>query len=184
MLPRRFRPSRPRQRLRSPRFPTALLPKMLRTGRRFPGRGRSTSPPALWRPKSRPQTKPTAPPRNNFRPRLLPKKLKKSLGDLNVWRPFCDQDRWEWLSLPIEAVFGASAHPPKRPYGLTRPVVPPDGSFVFARISGTSALRNPPRPTDLRSARLRNPAMPLSRLTVDREENPGFLRISVGTGVQ
>jgi hypothetical protein len=131
MLSRRFRPPRPRQRRLSQRFPTALLPKMLRTGRTFPGPGRSTNPPALWRRKSRPQTKPTAPPRNNFRPKLLPKKLKKSLGDLNVWRPFRDQDRWEWLSLPIEAVFGASAHPPQRPYGLTRPVVPPDGSFVL-----------------------------------------------------
>lgn len=50
-------------------------------------------------------------------------------------RPSRDQCMWERLSSPIEAVFGASAHPPKRPYGLTRPAVPPDGSFVLVGIS-------------------------------------------------
>jgi hypothetical protein len=96
-----------------------------------------------------------------------------------VRRPFRDQYMWERLSLPIEAVFGASAHPPKRPYSLTRPVVPPDGSFVFARISEHSRLTK--SASALRICRLRNSAMPVRRLTVDREENPGFLRIAVGT---
>ena len=96
-------------------------------------------------------------------------------------RPFRDQYMWERLSLPIEAVFGASAHPPKRPYSLTRPVVPPDGSFVLARISEHSRLTK--SASALRICGLRNSAMPVCRLTVDREENPGFIRIPVGTGV-
>jgi hypothetical protein len=70
---------------------------------------------------------------------LPPKKLKKSQGHLNVRRPSATHHLWERLSLPIEAVFGASAHPPKRPYGLTRPVVPPDGSFVFVGYFGRFA---------------------------------------------
>src|SRR6202171_5664211 len=85
---------------------------------------------------------------------------------------------WERLSLPIEAVFGASAHPPKRPYSLAPSVVPPDGSFVFARISEHSRLTK--SGSALRICGLRNSAMPVRRLTVDREENPGLLRLAVG----
>jgi hypothetical protein len=118
-----------------------------------------------------------------FRPKIPAKKLKKSQGDLNVRRPFRDQHRWERLSLPIEAVFGASAHPPQAPIWLDPSGCPPGRVFRFARISGATAGRNQPRPTKLRSLRHRNSAMPVRRLTVDREENPGFLRIPVGTGV-
>ncbi len=45
----------------------------------------------------------------------LAKKLKKSPARLNVSPSCCDQCGWERLSLPIEAVFGASAHPPQAP---------------------------------------------------------------------
>jgi hypothetical protein len=42
---------------------------------------------------------------------------------------------WERNISSTEAVSGASAHPPLRPYGLTRPVVPPGGSPLFSRTS-------------------------------------------------
>jgi len=66
---------------------------------------------------------------------------------------------------------------------LTRPVVPPDGSFVFACISGSAFGEISRGPRSCGRPQLRNPAMPGRRLTVDREENAGFLRIPVGTGV-
>jgi hypothetical protein len=49
------------------------------------------------------------------RQKRSPKKLKKSQHRLNVPQPFRDKWLWERLSLPIEAVFGASAHPPQAP---------------------------------------------------------------------
>jgi hypothetical protein len=49
-------------------------------------------------------------------PRNTPaKSIKKTAGGLNVRRGSRDQYRWERKSLPIEAVFGASAHPPQAP---------------------------------------------------------------------
>src|SRR5206468_10998145 len=60
------------------------------------------------------------------------KKLKKVWPGFERPAGFDDQYRWERLSLPDKAVYGASAHPPQRPYSLTRPVVPPGGSFRFA----------------------------------------------------
>ena len=54
---------------------------------------------------------------------------------LNVGWPIGDKLSVGASFLPIEAVSGASAHPPQRPYSLTRPVVPPDGSFVWGVLS-------------------------------------------------
>jgi hypothetical protein len=63
---------------------------------------------------------------------------------------------------------------------LTRPVVPPDGSFVFGGYRGRFRLGEIGRPARARAKFWsRNAAMPLHSLTVNKEENPGFIRLSV-----
>src|SRR2546429_183585 len=61
-------------------------------------------------------------------------RLKKSPGVLNVRRGCCDLSMWERLSLPIGCIRRERPSTPSAPYGLTRPVVPPDGSFILAQI--------------------------------------------------
>ena len=81
-------------------------------------------PPPPWRRKSRLK--------NRFSgEKSGPKKLKKFTPPFERPASLRDQLRWERLSLPNEAMYGASAHPPQRLYSLTRPVVPPGGSFRF-----------------------------------------------------
>src|ERR1700691_2448311 len=79
---------------------------------------------------------------------------------------------------------------PSAPYGLTRPVVPPDGSFVLADISSTSVRRD--RLYWLARGRGRGPhlshprgnsahpggtsAIPVRRLTVNGEDRRRFSR--------
>jgi len=58
---------------------------------------------------------------------------------------------------------------PKRPYSLTRPVVPPGRVFRFWRYFTQHDVRG----RKLKSPPPRNAAMPVCRLTVDRKENPG-----------
>jgi len=66
-------------------------------------------------------------------PRAPAKKLKKFASGLNVRRPLRDRQMWERLSLPIEAVFGASAHPPQAPIWLDPSGCPPGRVFRFWR---------------------------------------------------
>ena len=85
---------------------------------------------------------------------------------------------WERLSLPIEAVTARAPIHPKRPYGLTRPVVPPDGSFV----SGAYFGRQPRRcPANCQLSYLADcgPRMLRCGPTAARAENPATLRLSV-----
>src|ERR1700691_1454343 len=72
---------------------------------------------------------------------------------------------------------------PSAPYGFTRPVVPPDGSFVLADISSTSVRRD--RLYWLARGRWRRPqlshpggnsAIPVRRLTVNGEDRRRFSR--------
>src|SRR6187200_1649127 len=80
---------------------------------------------------------------------------------------------WERLSLPIEAVFGASAHPPQAPIWLDPSGCPPGRVFRFWRIlptvRGSRNSRYDPR----------NVAMQPCGLTVDSPDNPVFLRLFV-----
>src|ERR1700681_2146096 len=87
---------------------------------------------------------------------------------------------WERQSLPIEAVFGASAHPPQAPIWLDPSGCPPGGGFRLAGFSDTSTQKMGHRTSRAPRARDRpHPAMPACGLTVDRKENPAFLRLSV-----
>ena len=68
----------------------------------------------------------------NFREaKLLPKRLKKLTAALNAQRA-CSDTMHVGAETPSPWLYPARApiHP-KRPYGLTRPVVPPDGSFIL-----------------------------------------------------
>ncbi len=100
-----------------------------------------------WRPTSRPPAKPRSPRRAIILAlRKSPaKKVKKIAG------------RFERAATPAATNICGSGNPsptrlyparapihPKRPYSLTRPVVPPDGSFVFGGMSGGSTKRNRP----------------------------------------
>ena len=89
--------------------------------------------------------------------------------------------------IPPHRLYSARApiHP-KRPYSLTRPVVPPDGSFLFSSVflatPTDQSKRRAPIFSELPPAksphRLRNAAMLLCGLTVDRANNPVFVRVS------
>src|SRR5260221_1489318 len=107
---------------------------MFRTGKTVPGPGFSIDPPP-WHRTSRPSAKPVAPPRNSFPSKSPAKKVKKIARPLELRRPF---------PRPTAVGAGIPPHPgcirrerpstPSAPYGLTPPVVPPDGSFVLAGI--------------------------------------------------
>ncbi len=100
--------------------------------------------------------------------------------------------------IPPHRLYSARApiHP-KRPYGLTRPVVPPDGSFIFgtgfgrgcvacgaARTAGHTffvCLRDTQFyrvSSSERRRMLRNAVMLPCGLTVDRADNSVFVRVS------
>ena len=76
--------------------------------------------------------------------------------------------------LPIEAVFGASAHPPQaRPYGLTRPVVPPTGLSFLGIIPPLRLTKLGLSEAALAYLQpLCNSAMPVRGLTVDWKGKP------------
>ena len=92
--------------------------------------------------------------------------------------------------IPPHRLYSARApiHP-KRPYGLTRPVVPPDGSFIFGRCFRSKQLRmrrsrKPPATRFLSACRNIQfyRALGATRsccragLTVDECDNPVFMR--------
>src|SRR5205085_1303312 len=88
---------------------------------------------------------------------------------------------------------------PKRPYGLTRPVVPPDGSFLFSgcfqRKYHFSRAEGGPRQTaqpggrqllqlcweSEANASVSNAAMLPCDLTVEKANNPVFVQVSLAT---
>src|SRR5215204_6670317 len=106
---------------------------------------------------------------------------------------------WERLSLPIGCIRRERPSTPSAPYGLTRPVVPPDGSFIFGTgFLEEAALRAAPRgladrrlSVRLRDARhfpgvfpepndrgaLRNAAMLPCSLTVKGDDDSVFVRV-------
>ena len=61
---------------------------------------------------------------------LRSNKPKKIASGLNAQCPWRDLIGGSDNSSPSRPYSGASAHPPQRPYGLTRPAVPPGGSLV------------------------------------------------------
>jgi hypothetical protein len=97
---------------------------------------------------------------------------------LNVRRPFRDEYVWERLSLPIEAVFGASAHPPQAPIWLDPSGCPPGRVFRFGLVSRDPSLDKTLRRLERGNYDARNPAMPDGYLTVDKAENPVVSRSS------
>jgi hypothetical protein len=96
--------------------------------------------------KNRRLQKPGARPRNDFsRANPLSQKLKKSPGPLNVLPASIDQMAWEQKSLPNGHIRRERPSTPSAHMALTRPVVPPDGSFisyalVFASCRFTRSL--------------------------------------------
>src|SRR5882672_8109715 len=97
-----------------------------------------------WRRKNRPQIPPIALRRSDFRPKIPEQKVKK------IARGFERPAKVLRLMnvgavIPPHRLYSARApiHP-KRPYGLTRPVVPPDGSFPFRAVSFRGRLRAKP----------------------------------------
>ena len=152
-----------------------------------------------WRRTNRPQTPRNSLLRSDF-PAIAPNtRLKKSPDVLNVRRGCCDLSDVGAVIPPHRLYSARAPIHPKRPYGLTRPVVPPDGSF----ISGTGFLEEaascaaPRRLADRKlpsgcvtrryfprlferqfsSVALRNAAMLPCSLTVDRADNSVFLRV-------
>src|SRR5882672_10200840 len=99
-----------------------------------------------WRRKNRPQIPPIALRRSDFRPKIPEQKVKK------IARGFERPAKVLRLMnvgavIPPHRLYSARApiHP-KRPYGLTRPVVPPDGSFIFGTgLLEEAASRAAPR---------------------------------------
>src|SRR6202043_3187033 len=67
-------------------------------------------------------------------PKSPDKRVKKTAVGLNVRRPPATNSVWERLSLPIEAVFGASAHPPQAPIWLYPSGCPPGRVSRFWRV--------------------------------------------------
>src|SRR5207244_12313315 len=63
----------------------------------------------------------------------IPKRVKKSLCALNVRWADATNLAWERLSLPIGYIRRERPSTPSAHMALTRPVVPPDGSFLFGR---------------------------------------------------
>src|SRR5271167_1508170 len=71
---------------------------------------------------------------------------------------------WERLSLPIEAVFGASAHPPQAPIWLDPSGCPPGRVF---RFSSANQMSSP----GIRWPQSRGGLMPACGLIVDSVES-------------
>ena len=90
-----------------------------------------------WLQTNRPQTQPNSLLHSDFRGNRPDTRSKKSADVLNVRRGCCDLLMWERLSLPIGCIRRERPSTPSAPYSLTRPVVPPDGSFIF----GTDFLK-------------------------------------------
>jgi hypothetical protein len=119
--------------------------------------------------------------------------LKKSAAVLNVRSTCCDLSMWERLTPPHRLYSARAPIHPKRPYGLTRPVVPPDGSFLFCNLFGPNSRRRNAAPQAADQTRSRIllcvrseamarhrciTAMPVRDLTVDSANNPVFVRLS------
>jgi hypothetical protein len=60
---------------------------------------------------------------------------KKSPAVLNVGQPFGYQYLWERFIPPRSYIWRERPSTPSAPYGLTRPVVPPGGSFISGRLA-------------------------------------------------
>src|SRR3954452_12021074 len=85
-----------------------------------------------WRRTNPRQMTPIAPRHGDLAAIAPRQEVKKSTDVLNVPRGCCDLSMWERLIPPHRLYSARAPIHPKRPYGLTRPVVPPDGSFLFS----------------------------------------------------
>jgi hypothetical protein len=86
-----------------------------------------------WRRTNRPQTPRNSLPRRGFPPISREYRVKKIVRRFERWARVLRLINVGAVIPPHRLYSARAPIHPKRPYGLTRPVVPPDGSFISGR---------------------------------------------------